>query len=501
MRTAALSTLYLVLVQLPGGDPLPSIRRQPAVVALGPVRQLFVDDYLIDRMDSVFRSLGAPAKERTNPVFKPEMPWEGRRILYSDVLFDPDEKVYKLWYSVHDEKTNQAGLCYSRSPDGLHFERPELGLVSAAGSTRNNLILLPAGGMASDKGIFKDQHDPDPRRRYKMVYMKPGTIGMSVAWSADGLRWTAYEHNPVLLPTGDGGPKALWDELRGRYLLYVRPDGHHVRRWSKVADAADFPTRRIGLAESVDFKMWTDVEQVLAPDERDGVGTEFYYMLVLPYQGMYVGFLMVYHEYTGDPRPLEGFNYTLEVQLTASRDGRKWTRVCERQTFLGGDTRTWDEKRIYADSAVVRGDEIWIYYRGSNVPHRAIGETIGKSTGGRTFLGDALGIARLRLDGFVAVQALDRPGILTTKPLSFDSARELRVNVAAAGGSLEVEALTLFGEPIRGFTRQECRSITADEIHRRVEWSSGRALGDLPQPVRLRFFLRNASLYSFELIR
>ena len=392
-------------------------------------------------------------------------------------------------------------VCATPDPrDGVRFERPNLGLVATSGSTQNNLTLLPAGGIASDKGIFKDTHDPDPRRRYKMIYMKPGTIGMSAAWSPDGLSWTAYDHNPVLSPTGDGGPKPLWDESSGRYLLYVRPNGHHVRRWSKVAGPTDFPTRRIGLSESVDFTKWTDVEQVLAPDERDGTGTEFYYMLVLPYEGMYVGFLMVYHEYTGDPRPLGGFNYTLDVQLTASRDGRKWTRVCDRQTFLGGDSRSWDEKRIYADSALVHDNEVWIYYRGSNVPHRAIGETIGKSEGGRTFSGDALGIARLRLDGFVAVQALDRAGALTTRPLSFEPARELRVNVDAAMGILEVEALTVFGEPIPGFTRQECRPIQVDGMHQRVEWTSAADLRKLPQPVRLRFFLRQARLYSFELV-
>jgi hypothetical protein len=199
--------------------------------------------------------------------------------------------------------------------------------------------------------------------------------------------------------------------------------------------------------------------------------------------------------------PLDGFNYTLDVRLTASRDGRQWSRVCDRQIFLGGDAGRWDEKRIYIDSALVRDDYVWIYSRGSNVPHRAIGETIGTSAGGRTFLGDALGLARLRLDGFVAVQGLEPGGTLTTKPLEFEPARELLVNADSSGGQLEVEVLTLFGEPIPRFTRRECRPVAADGQRQRVTWSSGRPMADLPQPVRLRFFLRDAKLYSFQFER
>ena len=67
-------------------------------------------------------------------------------------------------------------------------------------------------------------------------------------------------------------------------------------------------------------------------------------------------------------------------------------------------------------------------------------------------------------------------------------------------GILEVEALTVFGEPIPGFTRQECRPIQVDGMHQRVEWTSGADLRKLPQPVRLRFFLRQARLYSFEFV-
>ena len=170
--------------------------------------------------------------------------------------------------------------------------------------------------------VAKDEREQDPARRYKMAYYYGGGVGM--AWSPDGLRWTAHQPNPVIAPTGDASQSLFWDERYGLYVMYLRPNGHHKKRtWRNRGvpyDASVFPTRRMGRAESIDAASWTHIEEVLTPDQRDGPGTEFYYMPVLPYQGAYLGFLNVYHEFTGDSQPLAGTNYTIDAQLTFSRD-------------------------------------------------------------------------------------------------------------------------------------------------------------------------------------
>jgi hypothetical protein len=284
--------------------------------------------------------------------------------------------------------------------------------------------------------------------------------------------------------------------------MYLRPNGRHVRRgWPKQGvpyDASVFPTRRMGRSVSLDFEKWTHIDEVIAPDERDGVGTEFYYMPVLPYESGYIGFLNVYHEFTDDPASLDGFNLTLDAQLTFSRDGIAWTRVCDRQVFLGGEQEAWDEKRIYIDQVLVCDDEIRIYYRGSNIPHSQIAELIGQQHRGRTLRGDALGLARLRLDGFVSVDAGAAEGALTTRPLRF-SGRQLHLNADASDGHLQVEALTLYGAPIPGFTRADCPPIDTDSTDHPVQWKSGKTLDAADQAVRLRFTLRQTRLYSFQI--
>lgn len=497
----------------------------PRVVDIGPERQLFIDEYLIDRMDGVHRVVNSPVKEKSNPIFRAEKPWEWKRITWLDVLFDGEENIFKLWYSTFNPETAlttqlKTHLDYATSTDGINFTRPSLGLVEFNGSTDNNLAPMPAGGMSLDKGIFKDTHDPDPLRRYKMVYIKPGTHGWSVAWSPDGLHWTPHEFNPVISPAGDAAPKAFWDPRQQRYVLYARPDGHHVHRWSSSYTAKDFPTRRIGRAESLDFKLWTDLEEVMAPDKRDGDGVEFYCMATMPYEGCYIGMLTVYNEFsspkTADPSPdprspagaeseaslypphVRGMNSTLYSQLAASRDGRNWTRVGDRQVFLAGDPEAWDEKRVYPESALVRGDEIWIYYRGSNTPHRKIGELIGRTIDGKTFVGDALGLAKLRLDGFVSIETSRRVGTLTTWPLSAKAANGLRLNADADAGSICVEVLNRDGVPFPGLTRRECRPVTVDSVRAGVSWISGKSLADVREPFRLRFVMRQARLFSFQ---
>lgn len=474
-----------------------SLDRLPPIRTIGSERQLFLDDYHIAIMDNVSRFIHRPKKLEDNPILVMEEPWEGQRFIYSDIVYDRPEKLYKLWYSIYPQTS--ANMCYAISEDGIHFERPKLGLVDFHGSTDNNMLRVPEG-FSHDKTVLKDDHDQDDQRRYKMIHYTKGGVG--VAFSPDGLTWTANDDNPVLSPTGDGSQWAFWDERIGRYVMYVRPNGRHVmRHWPKKGvpyDLSAFPTRRIGRSESIDFLNWTDIEEVITPDERDGDGTEFYYMRVLPYQGCYVGFLNIYHEFTGDDRVMEGFNYTLDVQLTFSRDGRDWIRVGNRHLFMVGTPDTWDEKRIYLDDAMVNENEICLYYRGSNIPHFGIGDLIGQERKGQKLIGDALGMATLRLDGFASICAQEDEGSLTTNPFRFDGGK-LQVNANAAKGAMQVEVLTLYGEPIAGLSRDDCTIIATDDIDHTVEWKGGEKLGDQMQPVRLRFHMRDVRLFSFRI--
>ncbi|MFM7072249.1 MAG: hypothetical protein ACKO38_10710, partial [Planctomycetota bacterium] len=109
-----------------------------------------------------------------------------------------------------------------------------------------------------------------------------------------------------------------------------------------------------------------------------------------------------------------------------------------------------------------------------------------------------VGLATLRLDGFVSVEAGGEPGTLTTKPLVF-LGDTLEVNANAAGGELTIEALDSMGKAIDGFTRNTCTPIATDSVRHTVRWKGGSDCHLLQgRPIQLRFHLKNAKLYAFE---
>jgi len=105
----------------------------------------------------------------------------------------------------------------------------------------------------------------------------------------------------------------------------------------------------------------------------------------------------------------------------------------------------------------------------------------------------------LRLDGFASLSAPYQGGEATTKLFTF-SGNELTINYASsAAGEIRVEIQDQHGQPIPGFTLSNCLPIFGDEIERTVVWNNNSSLSDLAgSPLRLRFFLKDADLFSIK---
>jgi hypothetical protein len=87
---------------------------------------------------------------------------------------------------------------------------------------------------------------------------------------------------------------------------------------------------------------------------------------------------------------------------------------------------------------------------------------------------------------------------LTTKPLVFIG-DTLIVNANAEGGSITVEALDADNQPIEGFSAAQCRPLTTDDLRHVVTWNDNPDCHTIQgRPIRLRFQLERAKLYSFE---
>lgn len=156
-----------------------------------------------------------PAVKHPEPVIKIDAPWNTDREQFGhcNVIYDEQEKCFKIWYAVTGKSTEDdvgvivstpAKVAYATSVDGMHWERPDLGLIDVNGSCDNNYIIPEMGFHGFT--LIKDPSDL-PQSQYKMIF---GTLGiedrwaefhtpLSLACSADGIHWSRPSHvNPVI---------------------------------------------------------------------------------------------------------------------------------------------------------------------------------------------------------------------------------------------------------------------------------------------------------------
>ncbi len=111
---------------------------------IGSRRELFIDNLLIDRLDGASLKLQTPQPGGVAVRFGAEegdvdSPLSG----YTTVLKDGD--TYRLYYRGRGYERTPRGFesltCYAESSDGVHWTKPDLGLVEVDGSKHNNVIL------------------------------------------------------------------------------------------------------------------------------------------------------------------------------------------------------------------------------------------------------------------------------------------------------------------------------------------------------------------------
>src|SRR5687768_975855 len=109
------------------------------------------DDHSIPWQHNLKVTLVPATKHPGNPVLRrgPQgAPDHGHAVLYGTVIKDGGK--FRMWYLGMIESElksyNAPGwwrpMCYAESADGVHWTKPELGLVELNGSKRNNICLI-----------------------------------------------------------------------------------------------------------------------------------------------------------------------------------------------------------------------------------------------------------------------------------------------------------------------------------------------------------------------
>ena len=498
----------------------PLVQKQKPI-PISAERQLFIDDAMVEARFNVVRVMHRPTKT-AEPVLTGDRPWENWTIYLfgsPSIHFDQATGLYRMWYTSCDVPVDHYFINYATSKDGVNWTKPILGIEDFKGSKENNIV-NQGRVFWINSTVILDERETNPDRRYKSLswdfatasgpeivppghyrpsggaeYKKGRPLGVSVAFSRDGLHWTPYAGNPVLKNTGDTHSVLGWDDKHQKYVGYFRP-----------SYAASGGIRVIGFSTSDDFINWTPPEIILKPDTEDPISDEFYDMPVVKYQGKYIGFLWMYHN---SPHPAlvrspaldneKGSQQTLDTQLTYSHDGKQFIRVGDRQPFLPiGSPGAWDQGWATVSDMIIRDQEIWLYYSGWGARHNNDQEQMGKIVNGRRIMA-AIGLAKLRLDGFVSLRAGEGEGIVQLRQVLLRDQKYLRINADASEGRLDVELLDEQLVPIPGFTRADFETWRQNFVSKAISWRGQRDLSSLQgRAVRVRIHMQNTDLYSVQ---
>lgn len=457
----------------------PNLRVAPGdkpVVDIGSRRELFVDDFLIERMTGAAeRRLHQPMPREV--VLQLDRSWEGPICTFFTVLQEAER--IRIYYSGRPgfdgenrcTKTEQAA-CMAESEDGIHFTRPELRLYPLDGAELNNRVWR-RGVSGHNFSPFRDANPAaPPDQQYKAIAYHPDGGGLCAYASPDGIHWRMLSENRVITSGGfDSQNLAFWDHQRNCYVDYHR--GGNPARTTEV--------RAIMTCTSEDFIHWTEPQCIEYTDDRL---EHMYTNGILPYP-------RAPHIYLGTParfvpqrrkvsdHPVSGVS---DAVLMSSRDGRLFERWAEAFIPPGPEKEVWTDRNNFPawGMAQTAPEEISFYW---TEHYRQPTMCLRRGT--------------IRTDGFVSLHAGGGVGEMLTRPLTF-SGTCLEVNYrTSAAGLVRFELCQLDGTPIEGFALADSEVLFGNEISHTVRWKGTIDLSSLiGRAVRVRVRLQDADVYS-----
>ena len=490
-------------------------------IDIGSRRELFVDDFLAGRLvgEAELR-LHHPTPQEI--VLEHDAPWEGTGCGYHSVF--QDGALYRMYYKAwHLEvgkgklSTNRHPLycCYAESDDGIHWRKPELGIHEFQGSKKNNIAIASGtrGPLKVDAGhpaVFKDDNPQAPAdAQYKAILRSSGARGLLPFKSPDGIHWSPMTEAPILGGLGafDSQNLAFWDPTISKYRAYWR-----IFTAGKITDKVWKPSgrRAIRAATSEDLIHWSkpvDLTYVDSPPEQLYTNqVKCYYRA--PH--ILIGFPTRYIE-RGWSDSMRALPDPKLRQWRASCSLRYGTALTEGLVMASHDGvrfKRWNEAFLRPG---IERSGTWHYGHQYIAWH--VVETKSALPGAPNELslyatehywhgkGSQLRRYTLRLDGFVSANGSLKGGELITKPLRF-SGKQLHLNFAtSAAGSVRVELQQPDGKALPGFTLDDCPDHFGDCLDRVVQWKAGADVSSLVgKPVRLRFVLKDADVYSFQFV-
>ncbi|MEZ5385982.1 MAG: hypothetical protein R3F13_10755 [Prosthecobacter sp.] len=461
------------------------------VLPLHAAEQVFFafDDQSIAWQHNLKLTLATVQKHPENPVLRrgPEgAPDHGHAILYGTVMKQGD--IFRMWYLGMHETENKSGqapgwwrpMCYAESKDGVHWTKPELGLVEFNGSTKNNICLIEGDPHSMTRvndflSVLYEPEDPDPAKRYKCAFIahmpfdevKGGRskIGPNerrwaafvTATSADGLKWKCVGDRPA----NAGGERFEVSSLY-RFGDFYYSTGQLISPWSWRADGSDIG-RDVLAYRSPDFVTWSQakalafarIDQLTTPPIK---GRQCHMGAGLWNRGnVMIGLHGMWQDAEQPPPKGEGWNYGVRIDLglVISNDGVHFREpVPGHKIIPRGKEGEWDSIALLQGHAFVNeGDQTMIWYS-----HWDTGSKLKNME---------IGLATLRRDGFGSLsrKVPENDGHFITSAFT---AKEIALNVdgIAPDAPITVQLLDHLDHPLEGFDVK----LTTNGVRVPIHW-------------------------------
>ncbi|MCK4418146.1 MAG: hypothetical protein KAV99_08255, partial [Candidatus Latescibacteria bacterium] len=132
-------------------------------------------------------------------------------------------------------------------------------------------------------------------------------------------------------------------------------------------------------------------------------------------------------------------------------------------------------------------DRLLFFYSGASTKH-----------GSKQRHRRAIGVASLRLDGWVSLEAGRIEGQIVTTVLPLNRPMQLEVNVSCPSGYFCAEVLHAEGTPMQGYGSDLGRLEVVDVLRHRMSWGNRTVISPAADGLcRLRFTLFQGSLFSY----
>jgi hypothetical protein len=510
----------------------PTVDAKPQAVST----ELFLDNHLLEVTPSVYRKLHPPKKHLLNPVIRCERWCDGNNLQPYTTMYDEEDKLFKMWSRAgSDWKAgyvggNAAYMLYFTSKDGVHWEKPDLGVIEVDGRRDHNIVfcsdlvltsptarlygskdyvvsnapVTPQGKKAFFWGVNKHPHPRDESERYVgLAIVQDHRRGAHIVTSPDGLHWscspTPFWQTPhdVSSHGDDCLMHLIYDQAKQKWVIYRRIIPEFSERM--VADQSDITRpavdryyRSYAYAESDNLEEWTNHQFILAMDPDDAPDTELYQFACQQIGPQYVGYMSVY--YLRRPQPID-------VQLAVSRDGVNFTRVCRGQPYISAGLPAYYDVMAMACSQptpIVVGDTNYMYYVAANFPH-----DVDMDRSDPKVLQCNVALATFKRDRYASLEtsSVDTgPHRVITKPFTVQHPK-LFLNAATwNSGAIRVEALTPDWKPIPGFTEADSREIRGDALDHPVRWQNNADVSQLiGKQIRLKCYMTRARIHALTL--